>query len=302
MKLLVTGAWNCTKEQLDNLTSIGNEVVFLQNESDPLPDSATDVEGIICNGLFLHHDIEKFPNLKYIQLTSAGFDRVPMDYVKQKGIAIYNARGVYSIPMAEYAVMGVLSLYKNIKFFTENQKNHEWIKNRELTELYGKNALIVGCGNVGNECAKRFFALGMSVSGADIINPDWNYGGKFYFMDQIECALENADVVILTLPLTAQTHHLFGEKLLRHLKKSAVLVNISRGAIIDTPALEKVLKEQKISGAVLDVFENEPLEKDSPLWDMDNVIITPHNSFVSEQNSKRLSDVIIKNLESREQK
>lgn len=302
MKLLVTGAWNCTKEQLDNLTSIGNEVVFLQNESDPLPDSATDVEGIICNGLFLHHDIEKFPNLKYIQLTSAGFDRVPMDYVKQKGIAIYNARGVYSIPMAEYAIMGVLSLYKKITFFTENQKKHQWIKNRELIELYGKNALVVGCGNVGNECAKRFFALGMSVSGADIINPDWNYGGKFYFMDQIEHALKNADVIVLTLPLTAQTHHLFGEKLLGCLKKSAVLVNISRGAVIDTSALEKVLKEQKISGAVLDVFENEPLEKDSPLWDMDNVIITPHNSFVSEQNSKRLSDVIIKNLESREQK
>ena len=99
MRLLVTGAWQCTKEQLDVLRSQGHEIVFMQNEKDTLPINPCEVEGVICNGLFLYHEIEDFVNLRYIQLTSAGFDRVPMDYVSKKGIKIYNARGVYSIPM-----------------------------------------------------------------------------------------------------------------------------------------------------------------------------------------------------------
>ena len=300
MNILITGSWVNNPTTIETLEKMGHKLFFMQNEMGEMPVPYEEVEGTICNGLFLYHDIEKFKNLKYIQLISAGFDRVPMDYVKEKGITIYNARGVYSVPMAEYALMGVLSLYKKIAFFLENQKEHKWIKNRELVELYGKNALIVGCGNVGNECAKRFFALGMKVYGADIVNPNWNYGGEFYLMDKIETALKNADVVVLTLPLTDDTYHLFCEKLLGCLKETAVLVNISRGAVIESDALCKVLSQEKIMGAVLDVFEEEPLSEESPLWDMKNVIITPHNSFVSGANSKRLSDVVIKNLESQE--
>ena len=112
MKLLVTGAWKSAKEQIDNLNALGHEVVFMQNESENLPCDASEVEGVICNGLFLFHDIDEFISLKFIQLTSAGFDRVPMDKISTRGIKIFNARGVYSIPMAEYALWGVLSLYK----------------------------------------------------------------------------------------------------------------------------------------------------------------------------------------------
>ena len=122
MKLLVTGAWKCTKEQLNSLAELGHSIIFMQNESEDLPCDYSEIEGAICNGLFLHHSIEKFTNLKYIQLTSAGFDRVPMDYVKSHGITINNARGVYNIPMAEFAVSGVLQLYKKSQFFYEKQK------------------------------------------------------------------------------------------------------------------------------------------------------------------------------------
>lgn len=301
MNILITGSWASNKKTIDALEKMGHKLFFMPSESGGMPLPYKEVEGAICNGLFLYHDIKKFENLKYIQLISAGFDRVPMDYVREKDIAIFNARGVYSIPMAEYALAGVLSLYKNMTFFMENQKNHKWIKNRGLMEAYGKKVLIVGCGNVGNECAKRFFALGMKVSGADIANPNWNYGGEFYFMENIEAALKTADVVVLTLPLTDATYHLFNEKLLGCLKETAVLVNISRGAVIDNEALYKVISGGKIMGAVLDVFEEEPLSEESPLWDMKNVIITPHNSFEGEKNSERLKSIIIKNLESREE-
>ena len=121
MKILVTGAFTGREDILLQIKQLGHEIVFMQNESDKLPIAAETVEGVICNGLFLHHPIEEFASLKYIQLTSAGFDRVPMDYVKEKGIKIFNARGVYSIPMAEFALCGVLSLYKQNAFFLENR-------------------------------------------------------------------------------------------------------------------------------------------------------------------------------------
>ena len=94
MKLLITGAWKCTSEQLNQIEKLGHSVVFMQNETDEMPCSYEEVEGAICNGLFLYHPIEKFTSLKFIQLISAGFDRVCLDYVKEKGIQIYNARGV----------------------------------------------------------------------------------------------------------------------------------------------------------------------------------------------------------------
>ena len=111
MKLLITGAWHSSEEQLNNIKALGHSVVFMQNESDTLPCDCSEVEGVVCNGLFLHHPIESFDNLRYIQLTSAGFDRVDMRYGQERGITIHNARGVYSIPMAEFAISGVLALH-----------------------------------------------------------------------------------------------------------------------------------------------------------------------------------------------
>ena len=116
MNILITGAWNHALEYLDKIKQQGHSVIFMQHEKNELPCSYDWAEGIICNGLFLSHPIEKFKNLKYIQLTSAGFDRVPLEYVKEKKIEIHNARGVYSIPMAEFAVGAVLQLYKKSVF------------------------------------------------------------------------------------------------------------------------------------------------------------------------------------------
>lgn len=295
MRLLVTGAWQCTKEQLCELEKLGNEVVFMQNEKDKLPVSPAEIEGVICNGLFLYHKIEEFVNLRYIQLTSAGFDRVPMDYVSEKGIKIYNARGVYSIPMAEFALSGVLQLYKQSKFFLKNQENHKWDKHRGLLELFGKNVCIAGCGNVGTECAKRFNTFGCNTYGVDLYpRQDENYE-KMYALSEIDVAIEKADVLVLTLPLTEETKHLFDSEKFEKMKNGAVLVNIARGAVVDTGALIEALNS-KLGGAVLDVFEEEPLSENSPLWDLENVIITPHNSFVGEGNKERLCEVIVKNL------
>ena len=214
----------------------------------------------------------------------------------KRELSLKNARGVYSIPMAEWALSGVLALYKNIETFTENQKNHSWTKNRNVRELSGDSVLIVGCGSVGTECAKRFKAFGMTVIGADIVNPQNDFYDEFYSMENINSAFNKADVVVLTLPLTGETKYFFNKDRFTHFKDGAILVNIARGAVVKEDDLINSLKNGKLSGAVLDVFEAEPLSENSELWDMKNVVITPHNSFVSPKNQDRLFDVAYNNI------
>lgn len=302
MNVLITGAWRHTDGQLQAIRELGNNVIFMQNETDALPCPAEEIEAVICNGLFLHHPIEKFISLKYIQLTSAGFDRVPMDYVKEHGITINNARGVYSIPMAEFALSGVLQLYKQGKFFAEHQKKHQWDKHAGLRELYEKHVLIVGCGSVGDECAKRFSVFGCVVTGIDVFPHEKQPYSAVYSLEKLDKVLPDSDIVVLTLPLTEKTKHLINAERITYFKPGMVLVNIARGAVLDTGALIEALSLGKLSGAVLDVFEQEPLFKDSPLWDMENVILTPHNSFVGEHNSERLFAAIYTNLKANQVK
>lgn len=294
MNLLITGAWQSAEEYIDQARYLGHSVYFMQYEKDDLPCLYEWVEGVICNGLFLYHSIEKFVNLKYIQLTSAGLDRVPIDYVKRHNITLHSARGVYSIPMAEFAVAGVLQLYKQSRFFYKNQNEHKWEKNRNLIELFGKKVCIVGCGSVGNECAKRFSAFGCKVTGVDLYpRDDVNYS-RIVNLSELDAQLRVADIIVLTLPLVEDTRHMINSHRLEMLNENAILVNIARGAIVDTDALLRALP--KIGGAVLDVFEDEPLDENSPLWEHDNVIITPHNSFVGDGNKERLGSMIIEKL------
>lgn len=285
MNLLITGAWPDAKVHMPEIQAMGHAVAFLQQERDALPCDPTWVEGVVCNGLFLHHPIEQFSNLRFIQLTSAGYDRVDMDYVRAHNIEIHNAKGVYSIPMAEFAVAGVLQLYKQSRFFYENQKAHRWEKHRGLLELYGKTVVIVGCGSVGTECAKRFRAFGCRVIGINrTAGRDLPCFDRVVGLEQLNGQLRSADVVIVSIALTEETKGIVKSK---YMRSDAVLVNISRGSVVEW------------SGncpAVLDVFDHEPVEKDSSLWEKENVILTPHNSFVSDNNGQRLWQVIRQNL------
>lgn len=296
MKLLLTGAFKCTDEQTEYIKSLGHEIVFVQDEREKIDFDVSDIEGVICNGLFVYNSIEQFKSLKYIQLTSAGYDRVPMEYIKKHGIEIHNARGVYSVPMAEFAVSGILQLIKQSRFFYENQKQHIWEKSRTLGELAGKTAVIVGAGNIGSEVAKRLKAFDVTVTGIDISNENRLYFDKVEPLDNLDERLREADIVVLTLPLTNSTKGLFNKSKFDLMKNSCIFVNIARGQLVVESDLLDAFENKKLSGAVLDVFETEPLEKESPLWDMDNVILTPHNSFVGVGNTERLSKIIFENI------
>ena len=295
MNLLITGAWGQAADYISEIEQQGHRVSFLQYETDALPCNYEWVEGVICNGLFLTHPIEKFTNLQYIQLTSAGYDRVPLEYVQAHGITIYNAGGVYSIPMAEFALCGVLQLYKQARFFENNRRETRWEKHRKLLELHGKTVGIIGCGSVGTECAKRFRAFGCEILGINRSEKVDEAYDHIWGLEHLKQVLERSDVVVLTLPLSENTRHLINRDTLTWMKDGAVLVNLSRGAIVDEEALIQALGG-KLGGAVLDVFEEEPLKTCSPLWEMEHVVVTPHNSFVGEGNGKRMADVIMKGL------
>lgn len=296
MKLLLTGAFKCTREQIEYLRSLGCEIVLVQDERKKLDFDVSDIEGVICNGLFVYNDIERFKSLRYVQLTSAGYDRVPMEYIEQHGIEIHNARGVYSVPMAEFALTGILQLVKQSRFFYENQKRHLWEKSRTVGELAGKTAVIVGAGNIGAEVAKRLKAFDVTVVGVDVTNQERPFFDKIVLLESLDAQLNTADIVVLTLPLTDETKGLFDRLKFDSVKDGAIFVNIARGQLVIEKDLIDALNRGKLSGAVLDVFEQEPLAKESPLWNMVNVIITPHNSFVGEGNDSRLSEVVFKNI------
>lgn len=301
MKLLLTGASTYTESQFDILREMGHSILYVQDERIPLAEQGidpSDIEGTVCNGLFLYNDISAFKNLRYVQLTSAGFDRVPLEEMQKRNITVHNARGVYSAPMAELALCGVLQLYKQSVAFRDNQRAHCWTKLRNLKELTDKTVCIVGCGSVGQACAKRFGAFDCHVIGVDVAPVENKFFEKIYLLDALDDVLAQSDVVILTLPLTTQTRGLFNRERFLNCKEGTVFVNITRGAVVAENDLITVLGDAHLGGAVLDVFETEPLQADSPLWDMENVILTPHNSFVSDGNSKRLFDLIVKNLKS----
>ena len=296
MKLLMTGAFNCTAEQKLNIEKLGCEVMFQQMENEPLSEEMYTADMVICNGLFLYNDLDKFKNLKFVQLTSAGLDRVPVEKMNEKGIVLHNARGVYSTPMAEWVLTGVLTLYKNTNAFYSNQQNHKWIKDRNVKELSGSTICIVGCGSVGTECAKLFKPFSNEMIAVDIVKPKSDLFDNYYTINNVTEAVKNADVVILTLPLTDETRNMFNKELLSQFKNDAIFVNISRGAVVNEVDLIDALKNGKIDGAVLDVFNTEPLDENSELWEMENVIITPHNSFVSQKNNERLFNLVYNNL------
>lgn len=300
MNILLTGAYHYTTEQLSQIEKLGCRVSWLRNEQDALPDDASEYEAVVCNGLFLYHDINRFSRLRYLQLTSAGTDRVPEAYIRSNNILLHTARGVYSIPMAEWAVGKILEICKQSQFFYRNQQAKEWTKNRSLRELSGMKAIISGFGSVGTEIARRLRPFGVQLTTVDEQPPDGEriqLTDSWHTPDKLKEILPDCDILLLTLPLTEQTRHMIGKKELRLMQDDAILINLARGGIIDEQALVAELKKGRFAGVALDVFEEEPLHRESPLWDFPNVTVTPHNAYVSDKVNERLFRLILRNLE-----
>lgn len=296
LNLLITGKTDFTDDDLKIINKLGYATTIVGREDSEKILNPELFDVIICNWLFAKHNIENFTNLKAVQLLSAGLDRMPMDYASKHSIHVKSARGIYSIPIAEFTMMVVLDEYKHTDFFYDNQKECRWYKHRDLDELSDKTVCVFGTGSVGTEVAKRFSAFVNQVIGVGLYPENKLYFTEIVDMNHMEDALRKSDVVILTLPLTDNTYHLFDINVLKMMKNDAVLVNVARGALIDESSLRHVLESGRFRAVILDVFEEEPLNEDYWGWKSDRVRIIPHNSFVSKNNNERIKKHIMENL------
>ncbi len=296
MKILITDACDLTDAEREHLRGLGLEVLECADDA-PYPGDPSQPDIIACKMFFSHTPIERFTSLKYIQLFMAGFDHVPMDYIRGHGIEFHNARDVYSIPIAEFGIGGVLALYKHFREFDAQQHAHKWALRRFLGELTDKNVLIVGAGSIGREFAKRFRAFGCRVTGLARTARPMEFFDEVRAADELDGLLPGADIVVMCLPSDASTRHIMDAARFAKMKEGALFVNVARGALADESALVAALESGRLGGAVLDVFETEPLPDESPLWDMENVIATPHTSFGAELNRQRLFEVMNRNLD-----
>lgn len=294
MKVLFT--YHYGQEKMKAVEALGYDLHYINENEISNVDSIRDIDVLVCYNPFERLDISKLELLKWIQLSSIGIDQLPKQKVKEQNITVTNNRSGYSIPMGEWIVMKILELYKNSKSFYQKQQQKKWQMDTSILELYNKTVCFVGTGSIASEAAKRLQGFGVNIVGINTSGKDVPYFNKCLPMEELQTALEQSDMVVLSIPYTKATHHLMDEKNLSILKNGACLINISRGSVIDEAALARVLKEGNIRGAAIDVFEEEPLTPDSPLWDLENVILTPHNSWISEMRNERRFNIIYENL------
>ena len=294
MKVLFT--YDYGKEKMDSIRALGYEVEIIDEGRFTPEQVPYDVDVMCCYNPFDRLDITKFPNLKLIQLSSIGFDFIPKEDILNKSIILSNNRGGYSIPMGEWIVMNLLMLSRKAVKFWDNKKEKKWKLDSKLTELYGKTVTFLGTGTISSEAAKRLQGFEMNVVGVNTKGTDTLYFDKVYALEEVKTAIEQADYLVMVLPFTERTNHFLDKEKLSWMKTTAMLINVSRGNVIDEVALTEALKSKTLAGAALDVFEEEPLSSESELWEMDNVFISPHNSWISEQRDNRRFNLIYENL------
>lgn len=294
MKVLFT--YDYGKEALQAVRELGFDAEFFDEKLIADYQDYESVEVLICYNPFKYIDLRKFKRLKYILLSSIGFDQLPKKSVKDMNITVCNNKGGYSIPMGEWIVMKVLEMVKHSKSMYQSQEKKTWHMDTHITELYEKKILFFGTGTIAQEAAKRLQGFDMEVIGLNTNGRDMPYFDRCEPIDQAKSLVKTVDAVVIALPSTEKTKGLFSKDLIDALPSHAILVNIARGDIIDENYLVEALKNKRFKAAALDVFLQEPLADDHPFWSMENVIVTCHNSWISEKRNQRRYEIIYKNL------
>jgi len=240
-------------------------------------------------------DLARTPKLRWLQVRSAGVDHLAADPPWRKGLIVTNAKGVYAVPIGEYVTGMVLRTHQPAATWSADQAAHRWPEGEPplIDHIRGKTAVIGGYGSIGREVARQLAALGMRIIAVkprpDVRHdasyrvpgtgdPEGSIPERIVGVEAFVETVREADVLVLTMPLTDASRGIVGRELIAALPTHAWLINVSRGALVDEPALLEALRAGRLAGAVLDVFAEEPLPPDSPWWDAPNVIVTPHAS------------------------
>lgn len=263
------------------------------------PEVLAQAEVMVC-GHFAREWLPHCRRLRWIQFLGAGIEGSLSPELLASDIILTNASGVHAIPIAEHVFGMMLMFARGLHRCVRQQMQTEWNRDgfrEQVRELHGATLGVVGLGAIGAAVAERGKAFGMRVLATrrhpqqrpecvDVLLPS----------SQLSELLRESEYVVLCVPLTRETRHLIGEAELRQMRRDAILINISRGAVVDQPALVRALQEGWIAGAGLDVFDPEPLPADSPLWSLPNVIISPHVSGVTPYYGIRAAEIFLRNL------
>ncbi|THE12709.1 D-2-hydroxyacid dehydrogenase [Bacillus timonensis] len=245
------------------------------------------------------HCIYSDSKLRWLQSWSAGVNSMPLTEMEKKHILLTSAIGVHAYPISETIFALMLGLTRKIHTYVKNQQEKKWHHSDMKLEIHEKTIGIMGVGHIGKETAKIAKAFGMTVLGVRHSGREEDFVDEMFTTDQLSEVLPRCDYVVVTLPLTNETHSLFGATEFKKMKSSAFFINIGRGEIVVEDELIEALRSGEIAGAGLDVFTKEPLDGNSPLWDFENVIVTPHTAGSTEHYTKRvIEDIFIPNLKS----
>ncbi|MGM8216286.1 D-2-hydroxyacid dehydrogenase [Bacillaceae bacterium W0354] len=244
-----------------------------------------------------NEDIDKAKNLKWIMVASAGLDKMPFDKIAEKGIAVTNARGIHAVPMAEYAIAMLLQVRRNAKQLYESEKKHIWDRTVKMDTISNDTMLICGTGAIGQETARLAKAFNMKTIGISRTGEKKPHFDECYTNDQLNKHIKDADYVVGILPSTPHTENYFGKEQFGLMNERAIFLNMGRGKTVDERALIEALEEKQFYHAVLDVFEKEPLDENSPLWDLENCTVTPHLSGIFRTYQEKAFEIFATNLE-----
>ncbi len=242
--------------------------------------------------------------LKWIHVTAAGVGQYMYPELRQSSVILTNARGVHAIPMAEHTLGMMVALARRFhSAFRHQQQRHWgqqaiWDETPHPTELNGRTLLIVGYGAIGQALAQRARCFGMRIFAVKR-DPTrgTDHADQVFPVERLNEALAEADYVVLAVPETPDSNRMFGRAQFGAMKRTACFLNIARGKLVDPDALLEALQQRRIAGAALDVTDPEPLPPEHPLWTLDNVIITPHLSAVSERLWHRQAALLLDNLD-----
>lgn len=281
-QLKLVSTFKFKNNDIEWMKELGVEPVIFDSEEELANASVShNAQIIIANHRTLNQEfLKKCREVRWIQLSHVGIERLPMDYLENRQVIVVNSRGCSGVPIAEDILAKMLMFSRKSAEVYRNQLKREWIKIKGIANLSEKTLGIIGTGDIGTETALRARPFGMNIIGINSdgrFMPDFN---KTFSLDQLNEVIAQSDFIILTLPLTEKTVNLIDKEQFECMKPNAVLINVSRGALINEEHLIDVLRNDKIGGAALDVFVEEfkyrKLPPKSPFWDLDNVIITPH--------------------------
>jgi phosphoglycerate dehydrogenase-like enzyme len=234
------------------------------------------------------------PSLEWVQVFNAGIDHPVFGMLLDKGLRLTTGSGTSAVPIAHHVMLGLLAMARDLPAALGRQQRHEW-QPRPVDDVEGRCVGVLGMGPIGAEVARLASLFGMNVIGMRRTVTGFEVCETWTF-DRLHELLPLVDDLVLALPLNGDTQHVIGRRELGMMRPGARLVNVGRGGLVDEAALIDALRSGHIGGATLDVFETEPLPSDSPLWDLPNVIITPHNSGDSAMTTRRVHEMFLTNL------